>query len=764
MIRATTSTKFALVDADETSGGLSSELARLRRLALDQSAERISLQTLIDQVPDYLWVKDVESRFVVANRAIAADSGFAEPDRMIGLTDFDIHTADAAQVFRDVELGIVESGVGVSGLLENIVNSRGVEKWLLSTKAPLRNERGAIVGIVGIARDITERKILDRLRDDEAKIMEMIAIGAPLEAILDHVALHVESQLSGASCAILLLDNEAVHLRHGAGPSMAPAYLKAIDGIEIGPSVGSCGTAVYRRETVIAADILTDPLWQDYRDLALVHGYRACWSTPTFSQHAAVLGAFAIYLKSVREPTPAEMRIIARGSRLAGVAIERKKTEDRIQFLATHDALTRLPVRSVFKDRVNVAMAQARDYGGSASVVFVDLDNFKLVNDSLGHGAGDELLKCVADRMAASVRAGDLVARIGGDEFSILLADQRDDKGALTAALRSIRAAIAKPMLLRGHTIRITGSLGVANYPDHGGNAEMLLANADAAMYRAKAFGRDNFQFFSPELNAEMQKKLLVQEQLRDAIALSQLSLEYQPLVDLRTSRIFGVEALVRWNHPKMGRISPAYFIPLVEEVGLIEQIGDWVLHTACRQNQAWRDAGLPPIAMSVNVSARQFSQADWIARVFEALEQSRLDPNCLELELTESLIMQDVGKAVATMQHLRARGVQFSIDDFGTGYSSLSALKNFPVGRLKIDKSFIHDIGAASTNVKAVAGAVISLGHKLDLRVIAEGVETAEQLAFLRENDCDEMQGMYFSWPVPAAKIEQLLRSPAIL
>jgi len=759
-IRASTSGKVAPVEAAEAIGGLLTELSRLRRLAEYHSDERISLQVLIDQVPDYLWVKDLDLRFVVANKALAADSGFANPVRMIGLTDFDLHTAEAARSFRIIEHDILTSGKAVVGLQEKTVSADGVVKWLHSTKSPLRDERGQIIGIVGIARDITERRKLDNLRESEARMLEMIAVGERLETALDQVARHVEGQIPGVACSILLLDDEAVHLRHGAAPSLPSAFVEAIDGVEIGPNVGSCGTAVYRRETVVVSDIATDPLWADSRHLALAHGYRSCASIPIFSQHGAVLGAFAMYAQSVRAPTDEELRIVNRGSRFAGIAIERKQTEDRIHFLATHDALTKLPVRSLFKDRVNQAMVEARETGGWASVAFVDLDNFKLVNDSLGHGAGDELLRHVATRIAASVRPGDLVARIGGDEFSILLADLPPGADGLIVTLHNLRRAIAEPMQIKGHTIRVTCSIGVANFPDDGGNAEMLLANADAAMYRAKDLGRDNFQFYTPELNAQTQTKLMLQEQLRGAIAGSQFSLEYQPQVDLRTSRVFAVEALVRWNHPTLGLVSPGQFIPLAEEVGLIGQIGDWVLETACRQNQAWREAGLAPITMCVNVSARQFAQSDWVERVIATLERSRLDPNSLELELTESLIMRDVGKAIATMQRLRARGVQFSIDDFGTGYSSLSALKNFPVSRLKIDKSFIHDIGAASDNDRAVAGAVISLGHKLNLRVIAEGVETLEQLTFLRENECDEMQGYHFSKPVGADEIGRLLQA----
>ena len=323
--------------------------------------------------------------------------------------------------------------------------------------------------------------------------------------------------------------------------------------------------------------------------------------------------------------------------------------------------------------------------------------------------------------------------------------------------MQKVQAAIAEPIKIEGHDLRVTCSIGLANYPNDGTDADALLANADAAMYRAKETGRDNFQFYTPELNTKVHEKFTLQSELRNAILRSEFVLRYQPQVDLRTGRVFAVEALIRWRHPTLGMIPPIKFIPIAEDTGMIVPIGDWVLHEACRQNKAWQDAGLPHVTICVNVSARQFKEKSLISRVVSALEDSGLEARFLELELTESLIMQDVEQAVATMKELQSLGVQLSIDDFGTGYSSLAALKTFPVARLKIDKSFINDL-PNDENDKAVASAVISLGQKLNLRVIAEGVETDDQVAFLRANNCDEMQGYHFSKPVPAADIERML------
>ena len=732
-----------------------SELTTTRRVA----NERISLQALVDCVPDYLWVKDQESRFVIVNKALATDSGRAKTSEMVGLTDFDLHDPDSAQAFRAIEQQILRSGRPMLDREELIVDASGAKRWFLSTKAALRNERNEIYGLVGVARDITARKLADALRDGQARILEMIATNAPLESVLEHLVYLIESQLTGIYGSILLVDDEGLSLRHAAAPSMAPAFVKAIEVVRIGPQAGSCGTAVFRGETVVVSDTFSDPLWEDCRELAREHGYRSCWSTPIVSHQGAILGTFAMYSRTVREPADVEANLVETATRIAGIAIERRQSEERISFLATHDALTGLPNRALLKERLSQALLYAQRYDCCATVAFVDLDNFKVVNDSLGHNAGDELLKAVAKRMVGCVRAADTVVRLGGDEFVVLLLNQPGSGDALSATIQKLREAVAEPVTVGGHEFRVTSSIGIATYPRDGADADTLLANADAAMYRAKEIGRDSFQFYTPQLNTKVHERFLLQEELRNAVARSEFVLHYQPQVDLRTGDIFAVEALIRWRHPTRGMVAPSDFISVAEENGLIVPIGDWVLHEACRQNKAWQNLGLPCVNVCVNVSARQFRQKDLVARVIAALKESGLEAKYLELELTESLIMQDADLAIATMRKLQSIGVQLSIDDFGTGYSSLSALKSFPVVRLKIDKSFISNL-PADENDKAVASAVISLGQKLNLRVIAEGVETDEQVAFLRDSNCDEMQGYHFSKPIPPQEIESLLRA----
>ncbi|AME27166.1 EAL domain-containing protein [Caballeronia sordidicola] len=612
-------------------------------------------------------------------------------------------------------------------------------------------------GAIWVVHDIDQRKRAGVLREEQGRVLEMIAMSTPLNRVLDSLARLVESQLIGMTASILLLDADGAHMRHGAAPSLPGAYVQALDGIPIGPKVGSCGTAMHRGEPVIVADISLDPLWDDYRALAGAYGLRACWSTPILSHHGKVMGTFALYAKEVRKPAPIETQMIDIATRIAGIAIERKNTEDSIRHMALHDALTGLPNRALLEERIQQALLHSDRDGRDVAVVFLDLDQFKLINDSLGHSAGDELLKTAAHRMVKCVRSIDTVARLGGDEFVIVLFDAPDNMEGIAHTLQRIQDEIAQPFQVGAQKLQVTCSMGVAIYPENGTDIDTLLMNADAAMYCAKDMGRNNYQFYASEMNAKVQEKLVLQDGLRRAIEHNEFLLLYQSQIDLLSGRIIGVEALIRWQHPELGVISPNRFIPLAEETGLIVPIGEWVLQTACKQNKAWQDAGMPLIRLSVNVSARQFAEKNLTHRVARALADSGLEACYLELELTESLIMQDVPQAIIKMEALQTMGVQMSIDDFGTGYSSLSALKQFPVCRLKIDQSFIRDV-PANPDDKAIAMAVISLGHMLNLKVIAEGVETEQQLAFLRENECDEAQGYLFSRPVSADEIVTML------
>ena len=718
--------------------------------------ERLSLQALIDKLPDNLWVKDINSRFVIANQVTAHRIGVASPQDLIGKTDLELLPRHIAQKFYDDEQQIVRTGQSMADMEEI---AWGIKQAISTTKVPLRNDRNEIFGVAGISRDITERKRADALRDGQAKILEMIAMSDPLGDILNQLVLLVEAQFDEIAASVLLLDDSGTRLKPGAAPNLPDSYNKMIDGMAIGPKAGSCGTAAYRRQTVIVDDITTDPLWDGYRDFAIDSGLRACWSAPILSHRGAVIGTFTMYARQPRKPSDAELRLIDVARRIAGIAIQRKMAEDRIHFMANHDALTGLPNRTLLEDRLSQAILHAERDDRWVTTLFTDIDNFKMVNDSLGHNAGDELLKIVAKRMSECIRATDTVVRLGGDEFVIVLSDQPKNAGAISQIVRKLQRAIGEPIRLDGHDVTITVSVGIANYPDDGADVDALLGAADAAMYRAKEIGRDNFQFYTPELNTKVQGKFLLQEELRNAVARSEFVLHYQPQVDLRTGCVFAMEALIRWNHPKLGVIAPMKFIPIAEETGLIAPIGDWVLNEACRQNKAWQNCGLPPMVVCVNVSARQFKEKNLPARVASALQASGLEGKYLELEITESLIMQDFDLAVVTMEELKGLGVHLSIDDFGTGYSSLSALKTFPVSRLKIDKSFIDGL-LANENDKAVTSAVISLGQKLNLRVIAEGVENDAQAAFLRNINCDEMQGYLFSKPLPAKAIEELLKA----
>ena len=430
----------------------------------------------------------------------------------------------------------------------------------------------------------------------------------------------------------------------------------------------------------------------------------------------------------------------------------------QLEHQANHDALTGLPNRNLFGDRLAQAINYAQRYQHAIWVVCIDLDNFKLVNDSLGHEAGDQLLRVVGGRLRSCIRNSDTVARLGGDEFMLILLGSPHSKLS-PLLLRSVLDAVAAPVLLDEQEVVVTCSVGVSLYPEDGADAQLLLKHADIAMYRAKDAGRNQVQFYEAAMHARISERTLIEAQLRGALARQEFSLHYQPRVDLRSGQIVGMEALLRWQHPQLGMVPPARFIGVAEETGLIVAIGVWVLQTACAQNQAWQRAGLPRLRVAVNLSARQFRDPGLADDIVRALASSGLDAQYLELELTESLMMQQIDEAVATLARLKRLGIALSIDDFGTGYSSLAYLKLFPLDYLKIDQSFIRDM-LGDPSGAAIVRSVIALGHSLNFKIIAEGVETAAQLAYLRRHQCDEMQGYHFSRPLPAEQFGALLQA----
>ncbi|MCG3115519.1 MAG: EAL domain-containing protein [Candidatus Manganitrophus sp. SA1] len=435
---------------------------------------------------------------------------------------------------------------------------------------------------------------------------------------------------------------------------------------------------------------------------------------------------------------------------------ERKQAEERLNHLANFDLLTNLPNRFLFSDRLRLAISRAPWHKRSVGVLLLDLDRFKVVNETLGQTMGDFLLKAVSERFSATVREGDTVARLGDDMFGLILDDLAQPADSFRVS-QKILDSLSKPFQLEGQEVFVSASIGIAISPYDGAEIDLLMKHADTAMYRAKEQGGNNYQLYAPAMNQHATKRLALENNLRHALERGEFLLYYQPKVDLTTGRIVGMEALVRWKSPEAGMVSPAEFIPLAEETGLIVPMGEWILRTACAQNKAWQQKGLPLVRMGVNISVRQLQRQNLIATIAHVLNETGLDPNYLELELTESIIMKSNESTMAELRKLNLGGIEISIDDFGTGYSSLSYLKRLPIDTLKIDKSFVQDV-TTDPDDAAIVAAIITMAHTLKLKVVAEAVETVEQLSFLRALKCDQMQGYLFSKPLPAEEITRLL------
>lgn len=437
--------------------------------------------------------------------------------------------------------------------------------------------------------------------------------------------------------------------------------------------------------------------------------------------------------------------------------LKQKREADVLGFRAGHDPLTGLPNRNLLLDRLQQAVSYAERYEKHVAVAYIDLDKFKFINDSLGHEAGDQLLVEVAKRLLSCIRESDTVARLGGDEFVVVLFDQANEDVTLHAMQRILQS-IAEPVLVNGGEIRTTCSIGFSFYPQDGSDVETLLRNADAAMYRAKELGRNNFQFFTDALTERINERVALEQSLRGALERDEFTLHYQPKVDLRSGKVIGLEALIRWNHPSLGMVAPMRFIPLAEEIGLMHQIGLWVMRTACLQQKRWQEEGVAVLPIAINISSLQFLQKDFIGLVTTVLRETDVDPEYLELEISETLSMQDPQSTIRVLRELRNLGVHLVVDDFGTGYTNLSFLKQFPLDNIKLHQSFVSNIERNPEDL-AISDAVISMAHSLRLRVTAEGVESGSQLALLADRGCDEIQGNYFSAAISGEQCAELLR-----
>jgi diguanylate cyclase (GGDEF)-like protein/PAS domain S-box-containing protein len=627
-----------------------------------------------------------------------------------------------------------------SGVDEEVLayDSDGEEVWLSAHVKAFRNARGRVKYIVALLADITESRQLWSLQQ---LIMTALADEIPITEIADQLCRRVEEIAPDVVSSLLHIDAEGLVHPLG-GPSLPDDYSRALDGIAIGPDVGSCGSAAYYGKAVLAMDLDTDPRWQPYKKRPLEVGLRACWSSPIKAKDGRVIGTFAFYFRESRAPSRWHQRIVDACVHLGALAIERKEARAQIAQLAYYDTLTGLPNRARLRHLISEAITSAPD-GRRVALTFLDIDNFKDVNDSLGHSAGDEMLVEFAQRLRSQIQPGDVLGRLGGDEFVILLPD-RDGAGASQVASR-IMEAMAAPLKIGTRQVPMSASMGISIYPDNATDLDTLIQQADAAMYKAKQAGRATYRFFSADMDRLAEQRLAYSAALRATLAKGGLSLHYQPQIRTNDGSLHGVEALARWHDPLLGEVSPAKFIPLAEECGLIEQIGLWSIREACRQMAQWRDAGLDIPCVSVNLSPINFQNAGLASAIAEILTEYELPPDLLMLEVTESVFLNERSAAIDTMSAIRKLGAGLSLDDFGTGYSSLNRLAHLPIRELKIDRSFMGDVESDPT-ARAIVTTVVRVGQSLQLTVVAEGVETDGQRNLLSELGCDVIQGFLYA------------------
>ncbi|MGA7935394.1 MAG: EAL domain-containing protein [Kovacikia sp.] len=701
--------------------GFITDITELKQAEKALQEKEAFLHLVLDNIPLSIFWKDTNSVYLGCNKIFVRQLGIQSVADILGKTDFELpyNPVNAAH-FRQQDVAVIKSGKPLVNLLEQGNVLTGQWSWANVNKIPILDSEGKVIGVLGTLEDISDRLNAEAaLRQAEQKYRSIF-----------------ENAIEG----IFQTTADGHYLT--ANPMLAKIY------------------GYDTPEELIAT--LTDIKHQLYVDTKRREEFRHL-----VQQKGTVLGFESqVYRKdgqviwiseNARTIRDSQGQILGYEGTVEDIT-QRKQAEATVRYQAFHDLLTGLPNRMLFNDRLPLALASAERNGAMAAVMFLDLDRFKTINDTLGHTIGDQLLQAVAQRLLACVREGDTISRWGGDEFTLLLPQIHCAEDAAKAAQRIIDAL--KPAFsMEGHELYISNSIGIALYPEDGTDAQTLLKNADAALYRVKEEGRNGYQFYTPAINFKATERLVLESSLHHAQACNEFVLYYQPQVNTSTWEITRMEALIRWQHAELGLISPRTFISLAEENGLIVPIGEWVLRMACAQNKAWQVAGLPPLRIAVNLSARQFQQPCLVETVSKILAETGLDPCYLELEITETTAMRNATFTTAMLKDFQTMGVHISLDDFGTGYSSLGYLKKFPLNTIKIDRSFIQEL-TTDANDAAIVTAVIALGRGLNLSVVAEGVETREQLELLRSLGCQEMQGYLFSKPLPAEDATQFLQN----
>ena len=715
-------------------------------------------ETILRRGHDLLMVTDGEGVLEFVSPPVVETMGY-EPVDILGRSIFDlVHPDDLEGALADFDAALTSSAI------ENptVVRARHADgSWLhLAAQATPLLDDPAVGGVLLTVRDVTDQRAAQRLAAEHAELLEGVARGMPLEATLFRIAKLIERNLAHSRATVGTVDPDGV-IRIVVAPSLDRELVRGIDEVQPDSALGRC-LRVAGSSPVYFEQVGNDARWGALGPKLNAAGVQACWVMRIASPSTGeMLGDIGVYLPDSRLPSVEERLLLERATSLAAVAIERRGFESALEHQALHDELTGLPNRTLLLDRIEQALSRHRRLGHRLAVLFVDLDGFKLINDSLGHAAGDQLLRQVAERFSGAVRDGDTVGRFGGDEFLVLCEEAEDEAGALAVADR-LAQALEQPLVVAESETFVRASIGIAlaEPDDAAATAESLVRNADVAMYRAKEQGRDRTALFEEDLHRQVVARVELERHLHRAVDDEQLVLHYQPIVRLSDSKVVATEALVRWDRPGHGVVSPGDFIPLAEDTGLIVPIGRWVMEKACQQARRWADLPGGPLEMTVNLSGRQLARRGFVEDLEAIVASTGVDPTSLCFEVTESTLADDP-ELPRVLGRIKDLGARLAIDDFGTGYATLDYVRRFSMAdQLKIDRSFVGGLEDARSPDVAIVSAAIVLANALGFTVVAEGVETEVQLGVLRGLGCDRAQGYHFSRPMRARELNATLRS----